>query len=184
MPLLTPLPDTAPEGDRARRRAALFLLLALVATPLSLWLVKNFQQLWGHIEPLTGWARFLAATVFGLIEVAMPIAAIAGWVLMLWFAVRSVYMPRSRATPWLDRVFAAVGVAVTFLPAVGFVGTALWAVIAGRVHFPRPARDYVLAADPIAFWQGVGFMLIAGGLCGWLAWRLWRGKLRRVFGGA
>ena len=41
----------------------------------------------------------------------------------------------------------------------------------------RPPRDYFLATDPIAFWQGVGFWLIIAALAGFLAWRYWQPKL-------
>ena len=50
------------------------------------------------------------------------------------------------------------------------------ALASGRIHFVRPPRDYFLATDPIAFWQGVGFWLIMGSLFAFLAWRYWRGK--------
>ena len=43
--------------------------------------------------------------------------------------------------------------------------------------FRGTARDYFLATDPIAFWQGVGFWLIIAALAGFLAWRYWQPKL-------
>lgn len=64
-----------------------------------------------------------------------------------------------------------------FAPAATAAAMAIQAVLRGRIHFVRPPRDYLLATDPIAFWQGVGFWLIMGALFAFLAWRYWRPRL-------
>ncbi|MDR2032109.1 MAG: hypothetical protein LBP86_07645 [Azoarcus sp.] len=178
-----PLPENTLAGDRARRRGARCLLLALVSTPLATWIFLNVGLLWPRIEPLTGMAFALATTAFGAALAIAPVVAAAGWLLALWFGVESVYLPRQRATPPVDRLITGIGLAVWFLPALGFLAAAIHALFSGRVHFVRPPRDYLRALDPIAYWQGVGFLLITAGVFAWLAWRYWQGKLRRPAAG-
>ncbi|MDR1855524.1 MAG: hypothetical protein LBR05_11565 [Azoarcus sp.] len=178
------LDPTAPEGDIARRRAGLFLLLALVATALSVWLFPHAAELWARIAPLSGAAFDFTAFFFGLALAVVPVLAVLGWLGALWFGVASVFAPRSKETPLLDRVIVAIGVVVWFLPALAFVVAAIWSLGSGQVHFTYPARDYFRASDPMAYWEGIGFMFIAAAVFGWGAWRFWQGKLRQMFGGA
>ena len=103
--------------------------------------------------------------------------AAIGFVLAIWFGVDSVYKPRRAASPLLDRVIVATGLVVWFTPALAALVVVGQALASGRIHFVRPPRDYFLATDPIAFWQGVGFWLIMGGLFAFLAWRYWRARL-------
>ena len=179
MLLFSPLSDSAPEGDRARRRAVRFLLLAVVATPFAVMLLVNANILLAKVSTLQGVAFFLVSLLVGFVLVVPPVAALAGWVLAFWHGVGSVHLPRSRPTPALDRVLIGIGLVLWFLPSLAFVGTAVASIRSVRVHFMRPARDYMLATDPIAFWQGVGFLLVAGAVFAWGAWRFWQGKLRR-----
>ncbi|MDR1462320.1 MAG: hypothetical protein LBI68_04180 [Azoarcus sp.] len=166
-------------GDRARRRSVFCLCLALLATPAAVWLFLKLESLWRHIEPLEGGVFVISATALGIVLALLPVAAVFGWLLALWFGVGSVYSPRQRATPIIDRVIVGTGIIAWFLPALGFFASAVYALFSGRVHFVQPARDYLRTVDPIAYWQGVGFMLITGGVFAWLAWRYWQGKLHR-----
>jgi hypothetical protein len=181
MPLFR-LPENASPGDRARRRGAFCLLLALVSTSLATWLFLSIGKLWPRIEPLEGMAFTLGAVVFGAALAIAPVVAVSGWLLALWFGVESVYLPRQHATPIIDRVIVGAGLVAWFLPALGFLATAIHALVSGRVHFVQPPRDYLRAVDPIAYWQGVGFLLITAAVFAWLAWRYWQGKLRRTAG--
>jgi len=182
MPTLSPLPENATPGDRARRRGLLCLLLALLMTPVTVLLFSNLEPLWTSIEPLEGFAFALVGALFGASLAVAPVITVAGWLLALWFGVESVFMPRSRRTPTVDIAIVGAGLVAWCAPALGFLATAIRALLSGHVHFVRPARDYLLAEDPIAFWQGVGFQLIAAGLFAWLAWRYWQSKLRRKSG--
>ncbi len=182
MPILSPLSENATPGDRARRRGARCLLLALAATPITVLLFLNLKPLWTIIEPLEGIAFALVGALFGAILAAAPIITAVGWLLALWFGVESVFMLRTRRTPTADIAIIGTGLVAWFLPALWFLFTAVQALVSGHVHFPKPSRDYLLAEDPVAFWQGVGYMLIAAGLFAWLAWRYWQGKLRRKSG--
>ncbi|MDR0701137.1 MAG: hypothetical protein LBF61_01795 [Azoarcus sp.] len=173
------LPETASPGDRARRRGAFCFLLALAATPVATWLFLNLKPLWLHVEPLKGGAFIFAAAAFGAALALMPVAAVFGWLLALWFGVESVYAPRQRETPFTDRLIVGVGIIAWFLPALGFLASAVHALFSGRVHFVQPARDYLRMVDPIAYWQGVGFLFVTAGVFAWLAWRYWQNKLCR-----
>ncbi|MDR1229390.1 MAG: hypothetical protein LBK55_10330 [Azoarcus sp.] len=179
MPSSPYLPAIACTGDRTRRRGAFCLCLALVATPVAVLLFLNLKPLWLHVEPLEGSAFFLVATLFGLTLALAPVVAVFSWLLALWFGVESVYSPRQRTTPLVDRIIVGAGIVAWFLPALGFLASAVHALFSGRVHFVQPARDYLRAVDPIAYWQGVGFLFITAGVFAWLAWRYWQGKLRR-----
>ncbi|MDY0045999.1 MAG: hypothetical protein RBS10_01145 [Thauera propionica] len=165
------------KGDIARRRALLGLLVFLVALPVSWWLFSRLEPIWNQIMPLEGAAFMGAATLLGAALAIAPLAAGIGFLLAIWFGVDSVYQPRSRSCALLDRVIIASGLLVWFAPALVAVGSAGRALYEGRIHFVRPPRDYFLATDPIAFWQGVGFWLIMAGLFGFLAWRYWRPRL-------
>lgn len=171
--------DPTSSGDRARRRAGTAFLLFLLALPLNYWLFTSLPTLWSMVEPLEGAAFMLAATLLGAALAIAPLAGAVGFILALWFGVESVYMPRSRTTPLLDRIIVIGGLLTWFSPTITAFGLAARSVAEGRVHFVRPPRDYFLATDPIAFWQGLGFWLIMGALFAFFAWRYWRGKLLR-----
>lgn len=180
MPLLPQLREGERAGDLARRRARFNLLLFVAGLALSIWLFGDLESIWARIVPLDGAPFMLAATALGAVLAAAPIAAAVGFVLMMWFGVESVYLPRVRPSPLLDRIIVAAGMLVWFSPVLVSLAAALRALAEGRVHFVRPPRDYFLATDPIAFWQGIGFWLIMAALFGFLAWRYWRGKLLRA----
>ena len=118
-----------------------------------------------------------AATLLGGAMAIGPLTAAIAFVLAIWFGVDSVYKPRRAASPLLDRTIVATGLVVWFMPALAALVVVGQALASGRIHLVRPPRNYFLATDPIAFWQGVGFWLIMGGLFAFLAWRYWRGKL-------
>lgn len=177
--MTSPPPSAASRmaGDLSRHRAALSLLLFLVALPVSWVLFARLDAIWARVMPLEGIAFMTAATLLGAALAVAPLAAAAGFVLATWFGVDSVYRPRTHASPRLDRMIVAGGLLVWFAPSLLALGAAGLALVRGRIHFVRPPRDYFLATDPIAFWQGVGFWLIMASLFGFLAWRYWRDKL-------
>lgn len=175
---VSPAPSTAPlPGDLARRRAFMSLLVSLVALPASWLLFSQLERLWPEIVRMEGIPFMAAATLLGGAMAIGPLTAAIGFVLAIWFGVDSVYKPRSTASPLLDRAIVATGLVVWFTPALAALVVVGQALASGRIHFVRPPRDYFLATDPIAFWQGLGFWLIMGGLFAFLAWRYWRSKL-------
>lgn len=176
--LSLPSPAVALSGDVARRRAVGGLLLCLFALPLSWWLFDNLPTTWARVMPLEGSAFMGAATLLGAALAVAPLAALVGFGLALWHGVESVYLPRRRPSPAFDRLIVGVGLLVWFAPALSALASVLLALSQGRIHFMRPPRDYLLATDPIAYWQGIGFWLIMGSLFAFLAWRYWRNKLR------
>ncbi|MBV2264763.1 MAG: hypothetical protein KUL79_14590 [Thauera sp.] len=164
-------------GDLDRRRALFALLVCVVALPASWLLFSQLERLWPEIVRLEGLGFLAAATLLGGVMAIGPLAAALGLLIAVWFGVRSVYSARSRATPLLDRVIVGTGLLTWFMPALVAIAQAVLALSTGRIHFVRPPRDYFLATDPIAFWQGVGFWLIIAALAGFLAWRYWQPKL-------
>lgn len=174
----SPAPTAAPlPGDLARRRALFSLLVTLVALPASWLLFSQLERLWPEIVRMEGIAFMAAATLLGGVMAIGPLAAAIGFLLAIWFGVDSVYKARRTASPLLDRAIVATALVVWFTPALAALVVVGQALVSGRIHFVRPPRDYFLATDPIAFWQGIGFWLIMGGLFAFLAWRYWRGKL-------
>ncbi|MCL2875962.1 MAG: hypothetical protein FWF12_06685 [Betaproteobacteria bacterium] len=166
MPLFSSLPENALPGDRARRRGALYLLLAPIATLIAIPLFLNLYPLWASVISLDGIAFVLVATLFGAIASIAPIASIAGWLLALWYGVESVFMARERRTPTTDIIITSIGLVAWFLPALGLLALAV-----------LTSRDPLQA--PNAYWQEIGYKLTGAGVLAWLAWRYWRGKLRR-----
>jgi hypothetical protein len=179
MSLLPSIPENELPGNRARRRGARCLLLALIATPIIVLLFLNLDPFWVRIAPLEGVAFLLAATLFGVILAVTPVIAAAGWLLALWYGVESVFMLRTRHTPVVDILIVGAGLVAWFSPVLGFLGKAAQSLFTGGVRFAHPPRSYLLAEDPIAFWQSIGFLFIAAGLFAWFAWYYWKGKLRR-----
>ncbi|MDO9597856.1 MAG: hypothetical protein Q7J47_09060 [Azoarcus sp.] len=177
MPLLLQARDTDLAGDTARRRASISLILSLMATPVSIWLFTNIEPLWTRILALEGSAFMLGATALGGVLAVAPLVAGIGFLLAIWFGVESVYLPRQHRSPLIDKCIIGSGLLVWFSPVLAALGSAARGLFEGRVHFVRPPRDYFLATDPIAFWQGIGFWLIMAALFGFLAWRYWRNKL-------
>jgi hypothetical protein len=175
----TPAPNNAPflPGDLARRRALFSLLISLVALPASWLLFSQLERLWPEIVRMEGLTFMAAATLLGGAMAVGPLTAAISFLLAIWFGVDSVYKARRTSSPLLDRAIVATGLVVWFTPALAAIVVVGQALASGRIHFVRPPRDYFLATDPIAFWQGVGFWLIMGSLFAFLAWRYWRGKL-------
>lgn len=165
-------------GDRARRRAALGLVLSCAGALLTWVLFARLDVLWSRVDPLEGTVFLLAATALGAALALAPLCAIVGLIGATWFGVESVYRPRRQASPLLDCVIVGSGLLVWFAPALACLAVIARALHEGRVHFVRPPRDYFLATDPIAFWQSIGFWLIMAVIAGFLAWRYWRDKLR------
>ena len=168
-------PGQVARQERSGRRRALFsLLVSLVALPASWLLFSQLERLWPEIVRMEGITFMAAATLLGGAMAIGPLTAAIAFVLAIWFGVDSVYKPRRAASPLLDRAIVATGLVVWFMPALAALVVVGQALASGRIHFVRPPRDYFLATDPIAFWQGVGFWLIMGGLFAFLAWRYWR----------
>lgn len=168
-------PDES-EGDFRRRQAFRALLVFLIALPLTISAFRNVGPIWQHIEPLEGFVFTVAATLLGAVLAGSPLITAAAGVMAVWHGVESVERPRSRATPLLDRVILATGLLVWFAPALALFGMAVRAVATGAIAFRRPAREYVMATDPIAFWQSVGFIVIVAVCVAYPAWHYWRRK--------
>ena len=117
------------------------------------------------------------AIVLGTVLALTPLVAGVGFLLAIWYGVESVYLPRRNPSPLIDKGIIASGLLVWFSPALAAAASIVMGLVQGRVHFTRPPRDYFLATDPIAFWEGIGFWLIMGTLFALLAWRYWRNKL-------
>ncbi|MBL8447272.1 MAG: hypothetical protein JNJ44_07645 [Zoogloeaceae bacterium] len=154
-------------------------MACLLATILAILLFRDLAQLWREIEPLEGLAFLSSATLLGGALAIAPLTAAASLLLCVWHGVESVFLPRSHPTPTLDNLIVAGGMLVWFSPCLAALGAGAMALVTGRIHFSRPPRDYFLATDPIAFWQGVGFWIIVAASFGYVAWRYWQGKLRR-----
>lgn len=177
MPLLpAPRPDEL-SGDFQRRRARFGLVLLLAMAAAAAILFAGLDRLWPPVAALEGIPFLLAATTLGAALAATPVLALVGLVLAVWYGVESVFQPRRRASPLADKLIVAIGLAIWFSPAIALLAAAGRAIATGSIHFSKPPRDYVLATDPIAFWQGIGFWLIIAAGFGYLAWRYWRGKL-------
>lgn len=173
-----PAADAVLPGDRARRRTVFSFLALLFSLPLSVVLFGRLEEIWAHIFPLEGAPFLLAATLLGLLLAAAPVIAAASFVMTIWFGVDSVYLPRKREQRnLLDLVVVAIALVVWLTPMLFCLGSAIFALSIGEVHFVRPQRDYLRTTDPIAFWQGIGFWLIMASLFGFLTWRYWQPKL-------
>jgi hypothetical protein len=177
MPLFPQPRATELPGDFSRRVALYALIACLIGLAGSAWLFIRLPEIWARVMPLEGAPFMLAATALGAVMAIMPVVAVVGFVVALWTGVDSVYRPRQQPSPLVDRVIVGLGLLIWFAPTLGGVGAAINAIATGRIHFVRPPRDYFLATDPTAFWQGVGFWLIMSALFAFLAWRYWRGKL-------
>lgn len=174
---LTPQRRTAEcDGDFARRRARYVFLLFLCALPVTLWLFSRAAQTWSMIMPLEGPGFMMAATAFGLVLAVFPVLTVIALLAATWYGVESVYLPRTHATPTADRIIIGTGMLIWFAPSLALCAAVLRAILAGSIRFSRPAREYVLTTDPIAFWQSMGFMLIVALALAYPAWQYWRGK--------
>lgn len=177
MPLLPAPRHDELRGDFLRRRARFGLLLLAAAMLVAVPLFAGLGRLWPTIAALEGVPFLVASTLLGGVLAASPVLALLGLAMALWYGVESVYQPRRRASPGADKLIVALGLAAWFGPSLALLAAAGRAIARGSIHFTRPPRDYVLATDPIAFWQGVGFWLIVATCLGYGAWCYWRPKL-------
>jgi hypothetical protein len=165
-----------PVGDLRRRQAFSALVVALLALPVAIFAFVFIEPIWLRIEPMQGFAFMLAATLLGATMAAAPLVAAAAAIVAMWHGVESVALARSRPTPLLDRTLYAIGLIVWFAPTLTLAAMAASAIAKGSISFRRPAREYLLATDPVAFWQGVGFLLIVAAALAYPAWHYWRRK--------
>ena len=186
MPFLPQRLEGEADGDLLRRRAGFTGMLFLVLLASAVWLFARSEPIWLHIMPLEGGIFLLASAVFGGLLAITPVLALVLLLMTVWYGVESVFRPRARHTPLLDRGIIAGGVLVWFSPGIALVAGAARAVLTGSVAFSRPQRVYLLETDPIAFWQSIGFILIVAAALSYPAWHYWRGKFaaRRPGGGS
>lgn len=179
MPFLPQRRDGELDGDFARRRAYFVFVTFLILLPISIWLFARLERLWFLIVPLDGAMFLIASAMLGGVLAIAPVATLAALLVAVWYGVESVYLARTRATGLLDRFIVGAGLLVWFSPAIALAAAALRAILAGSIAFSRPQREYLLATDPIAFWQSIGFLLIVAAALAYPAWHYWRGKLAR-----
>jgi hypothetical protein len=164
-------------GDFARRRAYFIFITFLILLPISIWLFVWLERLWFLIMPLEGAIFVLASAMLGGALAIAPLAALVALLVSVWYGVESVHLARTHPTPWLDRLIIGTGLVVSFSPAIALAAMASRAILAGSIAFSRPQREYLLATDPIAFWQSIGFLLIVAAALAYPAWHYWRAKL-------
>ena len=165
----------AVDGDRTRRRALHALLLSCALTLFSLVLIKSIGPLWMKVQALDGANFMLVATLFGAALGLAPVGAVAALVVAVVRGVASIEQPRRTATPALDRLLVGAGLLLWFAPSLALLGWAIGAIGRGSLRFARSA-EYLLATDPIPFWQGIGYLLIVAAALaypGWVYWRKW-----------
>lgn len=179
MPFLPQRHDHELDGDFMRRRARSTMLLFLVLLPVTLWLFARIEPIWLRIAPLEGGIFLVASALLGTVLAITPILTLALLLMGVWYGVESVYRARTRTAPLLDRLIVGAGLLVWFSPALALAAAALRAVLAGSISFSRPQRQYLLATDPIAFWQSIGFLMIVALALAYPAWHYWRGKFGR-----
>ncbi|NTV09669.1 MAG: hypothetical protein HGA47_02740 [Zoogloea sp.] len=175
----TASPTEALDGDILRRKAAVAALIFLVSTVVATILFDRLDDLWPQVIHLEGATYFLLASVLGLTLAFSPLAAIGSLLLGTWWASESVFAPRRRPSPVLDRVLVAWGCCLTFAPSLAMLAVAVQAIFTGQVHFPQPPRDYFFDSEPLAFLQGLGFLLICAAGLGYAGWLYWHPKLSR-----
>lgn len=179
MHFLPQLRDEETAGDLMRRRARFtgVLLLAMLASAITLF--RNLEPLWLQISELEGGIFLFASMLLGLFMAATPVLSLVFLLMCVWYGVESVFQPRSQSTPLVDRAILAGGLLVWFGPSLALIGGALKALLSGAIAFSRPERVYLLEADPIAFWQSIGFMLIVAVALAYPAWHYWKRKLAK-----
>lgn len=178
---LTPSLPTETEGDFRRRKATRALCVFLILLPLTVALYIFGGHLWASIAASEGGWFWFGAVGLGVAIAFLPFVTLAAGWMAIWNGVESVWRPRSRKTPFIDRLLLAIAFVVFFSPALAFGGMALQAVVSGAISFRRPvAHEYLLATDPIAFWQGVGFLLIVAAVLAYPAVQYWKSRLRRT----
>lgn len=178
---LTPSLPTETEGDFRRRKAVRASCVFFMLFPLTLALYIFGGHLWAIIASSEGFLFWLGALGLGLVIAFLPFVALAAGWWAIWNGVESVWLPRSRKTPFIDRLLIVVAFLVFFSPALAFCSMALQAVMSGAVSFRRPvAHEYLLATDPTAFWQGVGFLLIVAGVLAYPAVQYWKSRLAQA----
>ena len=165
-------------GDR-QRLFTLCTACIFVATMLLLFILFiNVDRMWSYIEPLDGIRFFLLATLMGGALAMMPVVAVISFLLSVWYGVESVFQRRSKAIPVLDQVLIACGLLVWYAPALLMFALAGYSLWSGEVRVSR-AKEllYRLDADPMAYWQGIGFLLLSGCVLAFLANQYWRRRI-------
>lgn len=168
-------------GDFARRQARFFALGAVLMLLLSIWSVHLGEALARYLETmaLDSFRGWMIVVAWGLALAFFPVLCAVCFLRALWHWHHSVWLPKAQAAPKMDRWLVVQSVTASFLPALTMLAMAVRGLIAGTVRWPHPKREYILATDPVPYWQSIGFFLIAAVVMAWPMWRYWQIRLGR-----
>lgn len=176
MPVFPQARDQELPGDTLSRKSVRAFLYGVFFIPATIAGYIWLPQIWNPIMHMEGASFFLSSTLLGGVMAAFPVLGVAMMLLSLWWAVEARFSPRQ--TPkGHDKLVIGLGLLVSYGPAIGFAITVIHALMVGKVHFSNPPRDYLRATDPQAYWEGLGFMVMAGSVLGFMVTRYWQAKL-------
>lgn len=135
--------------------------LAWVGPP-TLGLVVYAETAWRHIVQLDGATFSTTATLFWLSLIAGGLATVTLLSVALFARVEAHHAdPRlhwSRAA----QLHRGLALLISLLPAAWPASKAVRALLSGTVTIRQPvAHSFTAASDPLAYWQNVGFWLLA-----------------------
>ncbi|WP_341674916.1 hypothetical protein [Niveibacterium sp. SC-1] len=164
-------------GDVLLRRSQRFmrygLLLILPLAALGVFILPT----WKFIASLSGIAFAASATLFGLALAVLPVAVLVLVGTALFLRVESLVRPRSRSLGLPDRLALIGALLLSIVPALWPLSMAARAVFGDGITIRQPIEHhFTMFSDPLAFWENVGYWLIAAVALAALAGYYWRSR--------
>lgn len=161
------------------RSNRLFIWAFALAIP-SIALGVQVGAVWASVAQLAGAAFMLAATLFGLALILLPLGCIGCLVGALFMRVESVLRPPGAARLTLaDKLSLAGAVLASLLPAGWPASKVARALTSGQITIRQPIEHtFSASSDALAYWQNVGYWTLATLALAGLAAYFWRSRWR------
>ena len=176
MPVLCHPRNNELRGDYLQRAARRGLLLAIAAILISLPLYFWLGPLWHKLAQLGGIALLLSSAVLGLALAAGPICALGCLLCACFYRIESNFQPRTKPASIIDRLAIALGLLVSFAPALAACYPPIQALQTGSIRYKMPAEMVSKLVDPLGYWQGIGFWFMGAAALAFVASLYWRNR--------
>lgn len=170
--------SSLPRGDLLLRKSRRWAKIALASLIITLPCVLFMKPLWTWLAAAGSASFLLVAGLWGLILAGGPLLLLVATLCALFLRVEAGFAPRTRPQPAGDRIFIAIALFVSLIPALAALYPPIKAIMAGTISFRAVGQQYPIATDPLGFWQGVAYWFMGSATLAILAGVYWRGKWR------
>ncbi|MCX9157024.1 hypothetical protein OPU71_12905 [Niveibacterium sp. 24ML] len=161
-------------------RSNRLLIWAVVLAAPSVALGLKVGAVWASVAQLAGASFMLAATLFGLALIVLPLGCMVCLISALFMRVESLLRPPYDTHPTLaDKLCVAGAVLASLLPAAWPASKVARALTTGQITIRQPIEhSFSASSDALAYWENIGYWTLAAIALAGLAAYFWRSRWR------